>query len=108
MRTVSVPVTIVPGSAGDIFEQVTTTGIPVYPLSWRLPCCRSCIQHQGDPGGIPVTAVFYEAHLHGAWPARVRPVGPAARAVHLPERLVRGRVPRHEPTMRLGENGTLG
>lgn len=100
MRTVSVPVTIVPGSPGQkpqlamqqlrwparcaccgapsegstldlrhdvradtsgVFQQVTTTGIPVYPLAWRLPCCRSCIRHQGNPTGIPTTALFVGA-----------------------------------------------
>lgn len=102
MRTVSVPVTIVTGiagqkprlamqqlqwparcaccgapndgstldlrhdvhaTAGDIFQQVTTTGIPVYPLAWRLPCCRSCIKHQSEPAGIPSTGLFAGAFL---------------------------------------------
>jgi hypothetical protein len=50
-------------TAGDVFREVTTTGIPVYPLAWRLPCCRSCIKHQGDSAGIPATVLFLGAFL---------------------------------------------
>ncbi len=50
-------------SAGDVFQEVTTTGIPVYPLAWRLPCCRSCIKHQVAPAGIPTTALLVGAFL---------------------------------------------
>ena len=102
MQTVSVPVTIVPGTGAEkpklamqqlqwparcaccggptggatidlrhdvhatgagIVQEVITTGIPIFPLAWRLPCCPSCSKHPSDPTGISGGVLFLGAFL---------------------------------------------